>query len=132
MIGPFAACDFKNSNAIPYKTKMEVPPMFRDFLQDLRFGLRMLRRSPTFSILVIICLTLGIGANTVVFSWMEGLMFRPYPLVKHQERMVAVASTATTGEFDKDGVGAGDVAVAYPDMQDFRRNCKLFDWVIVA
>jgi predicted permease len=105
--------------------------MFRDFLQDLRFGLRMLRRSPTFSILVILCLTLGIGANTVVVSWMEGLMFRPFPLVAHQERMVAVASTATTGEFDKEGIGAGYVAVAWPDMQDFRRNSKLFDWFIV-
>ncbi len=66
---------------IPAVIPLEVSPMFRDFLQDLRFGLRMLRRSPTFSILVVLCLTLGIGANTTVFSWMEGLMFRPFPLV---------------------------------------------------
>ncbi|PYP93559.1 MAG: hypothetical protein DMG65_00295 [Candidatus Angelobacter sp. Gp1-AA117] len=105
--------------------------MLRDFLQDLRFGLRMLRRNPTFSILVILCLTLGIGANTTVFSWMEGLMFRPFPLVAHQERMVALGSTMTTGEFDKNGIGGGYIAVAWPDMQDFRRDCKLFDWFIV-
>ena len=106
--------------------------MLRDFLQDLRFGLRMLRRNPTFSILVILCLTLGIGANTTVFSWMEGLMFRPFPLVAHQERMVALGSTMTTGEFDKNGIGGGYIAVAWPDMQDFRRDCKLFDWTVSA
>lgn len=104
--------------------------MFRDFVQDLRFGLRMLRRSPTFSILAILCLTLGIGSNAAVFSWMEGLMFRPFPKVAHQERMVAVA-TVKSGEFDKGAIGGGYIAAAWPDMQDYRRYCKLFDWFIV-
>jgi hypothetical protein len=51
-------------------------PMIETTLQDLRFGLRMLRRSPGFSILAILCLTLGIGANAAVFSWVEGILFR--------------------------------------------------------
>jgi len=38
-----------------------------------------------FSILAILCLTLGIGANAAVFSWIEGILFRPYPAVTHQE-----------------------------------------------
>jgi hypothetical protein len=56
--------------------------------QDLRVGLRMLRRSPGFSALAIFCLSLGIGANAAVFSWIEGILFRPYPLVAHQERLI--------------------------------------------
>ena len=48
-----------------------------NLLQDLRFGFRMLRRNPGFSILAVLCLTLGIGTTTAVFSWMEGiLLFR--------------------------------------------------------
>ena len=104
--------------------------MFRDFLQDLRFGARMLRRSPTFSILAILCLTLGIGANVAVFSWMEGLMFRPFPLVAHQERIVALASMDTATTLDKGAAGDGYGEVAWPDLQDYARDCKLFDWFL--
>src|SRR3981081_2383339 len=67
--------------------------LIENFLQDVRFGLRMLRRSPGFSLLAILCLTLGIGANAAVFSWIEGILFRPYPAVAHQERLVALAGT---------------------------------------
>ncbi len=104
--------------------------MFKDFLQDLRFGFRMLRRSPTFSILAILCLTLGIGANVAVFSWMEGLMFRPFPLVVHQERMVAVAAMDMSSTLDKGAAGDGYGEVAWPDMRDYTRDCKLFDWFL--
>ena len=65
--------------------------LIEKFVQDLRFGLRMLRRSPGFSLLAVLCLTLGIGANAAVFSWLEGILFRPYPLVAHQERLVAMS-----------------------------------------
>src|SRR5216684_9428413 len=50
-------------------------PMIDTALQDLRFGFRILRRSPGFSLLAILCLTLGIGANAAVFSWIEGTLF---------------------------------------------------------
>ena len=57
-------------------------------LQDLRFGWRMLLRSPDVTLLAILCLTLGIGANAAVFSWIEGILIRPFPLVQHQERLL--------------------------------------------
>ena len=61
--------------------------------QDLRFGFRMLRRSPAFSSLAIVCLTLGIGTTAAVFSWIEGILFHPYPAVAHEERMFVLAGT---------------------------------------
>src|SRR5580692_4189869 len=99
-------------------------PMIETTLQDLRFGLRMLRRSPGFSILAILCLTLGIGANAAVFSWVEGILFRPYPAVSHQERLLALAGTAR-GE-------TGATALSWPDFVDFERSSTLFDTFFVS
>src|SRR5258708_23695280 len=70
---------------------------FSGFAQDLRYGLRQLRRSPGFSIMAVLCLTLGIGANAAVFSWIEGIGLRPFPLVAHQERLVVVVATESAG-----------------------------------
>src|SRR6266853_4698233 len=85
-------------------------PLLETTLQDLRFGLRMLRRSPVFSLLAILFLTLGIGANAAVFSWVEGISFRPYPLVAHQEQLLAITGTAR-GE-------VGPTALSWPDLLD--------------
>src|SRR5712692_557049 len=88
-------------------------------LQDLRFGFRMLRRSPGFSILAILCLTVGIGANAAVFSWIEGILLRPYPLVANQDRLLAVAGT------NRGAPGTSDVS--WPDFVDLQRSCTLID-----
>src|SRR5580692_3575274 len=98
-------------------------PMIETTLQDLRFGFRMLRRSPGFSALAILCLTLGIGANAAVFSWVEGILFRPYPAVAHQERLVALGGTVQGGEGGP---------ISWPDFQDLQRNCKLFETLFVS
>src|SRR6267378_42833 len=99
-------------------------PMIETTLQDLRFGLRMLRRSPGFSILAILCLTLGIGANAAVFSWIEGILFRPYPAVTHQERLLALGGTAR-GE-------ARGTLISWPDFLGLQRSCTLFDAFFVT
>jgi len=98
-------------------------PMIETTLQDLRFGLRMLRRSPGFSLLAILCLTLGIGANAAVFSWVEGILFRPYPLVSHQEQLLALTGTAR-GE-------SGPTSISWPDLLDLERSSTLIDSFIV-
>jgi predicted permease len=93
------------------------------FLQDLRFGFRILRRSPGFSILAILCLTLGIGTNTAVLSWIEGILVRPYPLVAPQDRMFALNAT-TRGE-------TGYTGLSYPEFLDYERNSTLFESFII-
>jgi macrolide transport system ATP-binding/permease protein len=97
-------------------------PLLETIFQDFRFALRMLRRSPGFALVAIFCLTLGIGANAAVFSWMEGLLFRPYPAVAHQERLVALTGTAQ----------ADRTALSWPDFLDLQRNCKLFEAFFVS
>src|SRR5436305_10692575 len=93
------------------------------FLQDLRFGFRMLRRSPGFSVLAILCLTLGIGTNAAVLSWIEGILVRPYPAVAHQDRMFAFNAT-TRGE-------QGYTGFSYPDFLDYEKNSTLFESFII-
>jgi predicted permease len=89
-------------------------------LQDLFFGIRILRRSPGFSILAILCLMLGIGATTSVFSWIEGILLRPFPLVAGQDRLVAIV-----------GLNRGTrTSVSWPDIQDLQRSCTLIDTFI--
>src|SRR5216110_2925599 len=92
-------------------------------LQDLRFGLRMLRRSPGFSVLAILCLILGIGTNTAVLSWIEGILIRPYPLVAHQDRMFALVGTTR-------GV-PGHNGLSYPDFVDLEKDSTLFESFII-
>ena len=98
--------------------------MIETTLQDVRFGFRMLRRSPGFSILVILCLTLGIGANAAVFSWVEGVLFRPYPLVSHQERLLALTGTSRADN--------SPTPLSWPDFLDLQKNCKLMDTFFVS
>src|SRR6267154_1709743 len=99
-------------------------PMIETMLQDLRFGLRMLRRSPGFSILAILCLTLGIGANAAVFSWIEGILFRPYPAVAHQESLVAVGGTSRDEP--------RGTPLSWPDFLDLQRSCTLCETLFVS
>jgi macrolide transport system ATP-binding/permease protein len=98
--------------------------ILQEFLQDLRYGFRQLRRSPGFSALAILCLTLGIGANAAVFSWVEGILFRPYPAVVHQERLFAIGGTAR-GQSEANGL-------SWPDFIDLRRSCTFCEASFVS
>src|ERR1700719_2104165 len=94
-----------------------------EFVQDIRFGARMLWRSPGFSILAILCLTLGIGTNAAALSWIEGILVRPYPLVTHQDRMFALNAT-TRGQ-------NGFTGLSYPEFLDYEKNSTLFESFII-
>jgi macrolide transport system ATP-binding/permease protein len=96
--------------------------VIENFVRDLRLGLRMLGRNPGFTVLTILCLTLGIGANAAVFSWVEGILLRPYPLVSHQERLVALSGT----------MGDERDETSWPDLRDVRRSCTLCEALFVS
>src|SRR5437667_12884323 len=92
-------------------------------LQDLRFGARMLFRSPGCYALAILCLPLGMGTTAAVFSWIEGILVRPYPLVAHQDRMFALNATTR-------GV-QGYTGISYPDFLDLEKSSTLFESFII-
>jgi len=96
--------------------------LIENFMRDLRLGLRMLRRNPGFTVLVILCLTLGIGATTAVFSWVEGILLRPYPLVSDQERLVTLTGTVRDTRDE----------TSWPDLLDVRRSCTLCETLFVS
>ena len=83
-------------------------------IQDLRFGLRMLRKNPGFTATAILALALGIGVNTTVFTAFDALALRPRP-VEDPDRLMGVYRT-------KEGENRG--ALSYPDYVYYRDHTK--------
>jgi putative ABC transport system permease protein len=82
--------------------------------QDLRYGLRMLAKKPIFSIIAVITLALGIGANTAIFSVVNAVLLRALPY-HNAKQLVVVASTSPGG--DRDGLSA-------PEVQDYQTQMR--------
>jgi putative ABC transport system permease protein len=94
----------------------------RNFLADLRFGLRMLRKSPGFALTVIAVLALGIGANAAVFSVVDAVLLRSLPL-RDPERVVMLwEKNPTLGAFIGDRVPA-----AYTNFLEWSRRATQFE-----
>ena len=87
-------------------------------LQDLRFGLRLLRRSPGFAALVVLTIALGIGANSAIFSVINAVVRKPlsYPT---PERLMFITSQFPTLGFDK-------FSVSGPEFHEYRERTRAF------
>ena len=77
------------------------------WLQDLRFGLRLLMRSPGFTLMAIAALAIGIGANTAIFSVINTLMLQPPPY-RDPARLAVLWEYKTTGESHNNVVSPGN------------------------
>jgi predicted permease len=88
-------------------------------LQDVRYGLRMLVKKPTFTIVTVLMLALGVGANTAIFSIVNAVLLRslPYP---DPDRLVRVF-------FNEPGVGLRDVRFSKPELVDLQTRSDLFE-----
>lgn len=88
--------------------------------QDLRYGLRSLRKSPLFTVVAVLTLAFGIGANTAIFSLTDQVLLQLLP-VKHPEQLVLVAERGI-----RFGDSWGDNDISYPMYRDFRDGNQVF------
>ena len=87
-------------------------------IQDVRYAVRSLRRSPGFSAVVVAVLALGIGVNTMIFCMVYGLMLRPWPLPQFDRVMTITEANKAQGEKHS--------GVSWQNFQDFHHEVKSF------
>ncbi len=85
-------------------------------LQDLRYGLRMLAKSPGFTAIAVLTLALGIGANTALFSVVNGVLLNPLPY-PHPDRLFALYSRVANFH---------ESSISYPNFLDWQRDNRSF------
>ena len=90
--------------------------------QDIRYGCRMLAANPGFTLVAVISLALGIGANTAAFSWADALLLRPLTVARPGE-VVTVGSTMSVEGFSR-------VGASYREYIDIRDRSTSFDGLV--
>lgn len=92
--------------------------------QDVRYGLRMLLQKPTFTLVAVLTLALGVGANTAIFSIVNAVLLRslPFPQPDHLVRVI----------FNTPGLGLRDVPYSVPELNDLQTRSGVFEEVTPA
>jgi putative ABC transport system permease protein len=92
--------------------------------QDVRYGLRMLLQKPTFTLVAVLTLALGVGANTAIFSIVNAVLLRslPFPNPDHLVRVM----------FNTPGLGLRDVPYSVPELDDLQTRSGVFEEVTPA
>ncbi|MFY9987928.1 MAG: ABC transporter permease, partial [Chthoniobacterales bacterium] len=88
-------------------------------LQDVRYGLRMLVKKPAFTIVAVVTLALGVGANTAIFSIVNAVLLRSLPY-RDPDRLVRIF-------FNEPGVGLRDVGFSKPELDDLQTRAGVFE-----
>lgn len=91
--------------------------LVEDLWQDVRYGLRTYGKRPAFTLVAVLTLALGIGANAAIFSVVNGVLLKSLPF-PDPERLVALNETAESGR---------ETAVAFPDYLDWREGQNIFE-----
>jgi predicted permease len=90
-------------------------------LQDLRYSVRMLLKSPGFALIAVLCIAIGIGANTTIFSVVNAILLRPFPFAD-PDRILAVHEVQPKREIDRAGL-------SNLDYQDLKAQAASFSAV---
>ena len=93
--------------------------VMRTLLQDIRFGARSLRKGRGFTLVAVVSLAVGVGANSTIFSLVNAALLRPLPAVREESRLADVNRTRPEGDTF--------AQVSYPDYEFFRDNARSFE-----
>jgi predicted permease len=96
--------------------------MLDTFLQDARYGLRMMRKNPGFTLIAVLTLMLGIGANTAIFSVVNGVLLNPLPFPQ-PEQLVALHES-------KANFARG--SISYPNFRDWQKDNHTFSAIAIS
>ena len=89
--------------------------------QDVRYGLRMLRIKPAFTLVAVLTLAIGVGANTAIFSIVNAVLLRPLPF-PNSDHLVRIM-------FNTPGLGLRDIPYSVPELDDLQRRSGVFEEV---
>src|SRR5271163_4798782 len=91
-------------------------------IQDLKYAARVLLKSPGFTIVAVLTLALGIGANTALFSVVNGVLLTPLPF-PHPEQLVRIHESK---------VNFATGSISYPNFRDWQRDNRTFSMMAVS